>query len=326
MTSTSLTEGVKSTFQAHHEEIRRRRGVRCDATESATFSRVESDGVDDPFISNEQLFVLYTLSQREFAPCPIDETSPAVCIYGVFCSEEDAVAHAAVVQQQHPTHSILIGRTHDWIVAHATMAHMQDGEYTRAHASRLIDAHYADRERHAREFQTNVQQKQTGSVNAAAATEEEATQSQQPTTREGPLRSSSSISASCRVEDQRLVVVSFLRDDATPPEFLFRVYACHDSEADADRYVRNVCGHHVRDFDIDVVKLCCWLFPQRMTSANARSEVYRDPELHAIMASHKRGPQEVEKFYKEMATSSTTGEGATLTTIDETVASEHTTP
>ena len=292
---TSLTEGVRSTFEEHHNEIRRRSSVARTGEDlnASTFEHVENEGADDPFVNPEQRYVLYSLSQKEFAPCPRDETQPALCIYGTFQTNEEAHEHSAHVIKEHPSNSILLGHTHDWIVAHATLEHMKDADYGPAHAKRLLDGESAKREASTKEFHENVTTQRAGAVRDVT---DEAADKHDIPVESNPHHKINTI---CRVADQRFAVVSFVKDESTPPEFLFRVYACYETESEANRYVRNVAGDHVRDFDIDVIKLCAWAFPQSMDGVHVQKEVYRSSELNAVMASHKKNPQEVEKFYRE---------------------------
>ena len=294
---TTLTEGVKSTFELHHNEIRRRSSLARSGEDvnASTFDRVENEGADDSFRNPEQKYVLYSLSQQEFAPRPTDETQPAVCVYGAFETVEEAQEHVVHVQREHPKHSILIGETHDWIVAHATMSHFKDPAYGPSHVTRLLDAECAKREACNKEFQENVEAKRAGAVREVT----EVTEDDKAKEASASESKNHKISVTCRVVDQRFGVASFVKDDATPPEFIFKVYACYETEAEANRYVRNVAGDHVREIDIDVVKLCAWAFPQNMDGVNVQKEIYRASELNAVMASHKKNPQEVEKFYRE---------------------------
>ena len=261
---------------------------------ASTFDHIENEGADDPFRNPEQKYVLYSISQQEFAPCPRDETQPAICIYGAFETEQEVRDHSAHVLEAHPSNSMLLGVTHEWIVAHATLEHMQDATYAQTQTKRLLDTESEKREANTREFYENVESKRAGTVRQV--TEEENEKADTPPAETNPHHK---ISTKCRVADQRFAVVSFVKDDKTPPEFLFRVYACYETELEANRFVRNVAGDHVRDFDIDVIKLCAWAFPQSMDGVNAQKEVYRSSELNAVMASHKKNPQEVEKFYRE---------------------------
>ena len=293
----NLTAGVQSTFPQHQKETQRRSHVVPQDESSVNpshFPRADTDVADAPFLDPEQRFVVFSLSQQEFAPRPEEPDNPAVCIYGTFPSRDDATQHASVVLAKHPGFSILVDETHKWIVAPTSVAHLTDAEYIDGKRESLLTSYRAIRDKDDADFAENVRDKKIG---AAHASDEKGEAAQAPDS-QGPTHR---VHAECRVVDQRMAVVSFVRDTAQPPEFLLRIYACMETDAQANAHVRNVCGDHVRDFDIDVVKTCSWVFPQRMEGAKSQKEVFRSPELNAVMQAHKKNPQEVERFYKEAA-------------------------
>lgn len=311
--SDAISKGVESTFVAHHTEIKRRAHLdECDKS-STTFERVDTAAVDDPFEHPDQRFVVFSLSQAEFAPVPRDLSNPAVCIYGTFESADEARAHAQVVQRQHPTYSVLMDRTHQWIVAASTMARMSDASHTSGHRKKLISAVQARAAANTLEFEENVRNQHAGKTtvseqDAPAPAPTPATAAfETGETMHGDGADAQRVSSTCRVDSQKVAVVSFVADmDESGPtrEFMFRVYACYDTDDEAHRYVCNTCGTMVSDHDIDVVKTCRWVFPQRMKASCVHKEVYRTPELNKVMQAHKKNPQEVERFYREHGTGS----------------------
>lgn len=294
-TATALQQGVQSTFEAHHNEIRRRSHLDNETINSRMFERVSSDGVDDPFEHADQKFVVFSLSQAEFAPCPRDSAQPAVCVYGAFETIEDAHEHARLVTAKHPQFSVFIDRSHKWIVAAATMAHLTDAQYVEEHTKRLLEGVRAQNEANQREFDENVANRRAGEVTTPS--DEPVGESNDST--ESAERSNDRIHADCKIAEHRSAAVSFVCDDASPPEFLFRVYACYETDDAIHRYVCNTCGDHVSEHHIDVIKTSTWVFPQRMHSSKVAKEVYRSSELNKVMNTHKKNPQEVERFYRE---------------------------
>jgi len=117
---------------------------------------------------------------------------------------------------------------------------------------------------------------------------------------EDKRRARSRLPAGAEVRRQGLAVVSFLADkwhgQHDVPQFLFRVYACFEHEDEANTWVRNVCGDHVKDHDIFVVNTSEWLFPQKVKSGDVKHEVYRSDELNCIMKSHSEQPAKVQQF------------------------------
>lgn len=294
--TTALQQGVQSTFEAHHNEIRRRARLDSDTLNSKTFDRVSSDGVDDPFEHPDQKFVVFSLSQAEFAPCPRDRAQPALCVYGTFETVEDAQEHARYVTRVHPKFSVFVDRTHKWIVAPVSMAHLTDAEYIEAHTRRLLEGVRKLNESNRHDFEENVANHRAGEVTAVA----DSTPEHEGNTAGEPVqRSNDRIHSDCKLSEHRLAAVSFVRDDASPPEFLFYVYACYETEESIHRYVCNTCGDRVSEHHIDIIKTCAWCFPQRMKSSSVAKEVYRSSELNNVMSTHKKNPQQVERFYRE---------------------------
>lgn len=325
-------------FGEHQAEIRRRASVKDTGAEqvnSKTFARVDDDGLDDPFENPEQVFIVFSLSQREFSPVPRDLSQPGLCIYGAFETRAEAMEHAATVQKAHPRNSILIDETHAWVCATATIAHLQDVAYIKAQKSRLLRMVTETRAQSQQEFEENVAERRAGKVSAASGETDEDVGETEDGGKENhkreahlgkedddPDRTSARINRACRVDGQSLAVVSFVADDGPDSEFIFRVYGFFPDEASANKYVRNVCGCHVKDFDIDVIKACCWAFPQQMHGKHVRKEVYRSEELNKVMAALKQAPQEVKRFYDEHAAYTETSEEdrrITLTAAEEPV-------
>lgn len=300
--ATTLQQGVQSTFETHHHEIRRRAQLDTSTINSRTFERVASDGLDDPFEHPDQRFVVFSLSQSEFAPRPRDEAQPALCVYGAFGTVEEAHEHARLVTIKQPECSVFVDRTHRWIVAPATIAHLTDAPYLEAHASRLLDRVRAQREADQREFDENVANQRAGEVRRGGtppSVQDEATEATEASERAAAQRPNDRVHAECKLPEQRCAAISFVCDDASPPEFLFYVYACHETDEAMHRYVCNTCGDRVYDHHIDVVRTCTWVFPQRMHGAKVAKEVYRSSELNKLMSAHKKSPQDVERFYRE---------------------------
>ena len=292
---------AKSVFKGHHEEIRRRVASKDqyggELPSSSTFSRVKTDRLDDPFESPDQKFVLFSLSHREFAPCPEDPSTPALCVYGTFEAYNEALEHARLVKSQHPEFSLLIDRTHKWIAAVATVARLAGADYVNGKTRAMLDEVEKQRERDDGEFRANVEARRAGEGSAAedGATDEH----DGDATEDGPANARR-VHRSCAVPEQRVCVASFVCDPKDPErEFLFRVYAAYDGEERAEQYSMNVCADRVRDHNIDVIRTCTWAFPHRMLGKNVPKERYRHPELDAVMNAHKKAPQEVERFYRE---------------------------
>ena len=162
-----MEESLKTTFQAHHDEIRRRSSVatNSESINSMTFTRADDDGgVDPPFVNPEQTFAVFSLSHKEFAPKPECADNPAVCIYGIFETMVEAHQHAKTVLRHHPEVSILVDRTHKWITATSTVAHLTDANYVDSHIASLLGRVETTKRRNDAEFERIVEVKEAGPV------------------------------------------------------------------------------------------------------------------------------------------------------------------
>jgi len=289
MSDAAMQQSIQSTFEQHQNEIKRRSEITQQGFQDAkTFERVK-DSTKYDFVFPNQKFVVFSLSQQYFAPIPTNLDNPALCIYGAFPNKDEAVEYAHSVLKEHSGISIFVDETHKWIAATSGPEHMTDETYVNTHISKILDQHKQMLHMNAKEFQENVEKKQTGK--SSKKSEEDSTV--QESTIQGK---SHTINSKLDVRNQKMAVVSFIKDSAKVPEFLFQVYAFFDKEEDANAYIRNVCGDHVQDFDIDVVNTCDWCFPQKMSYENANKEIFRSEELDKIMQNHRNQPKEVSRF------------------------------
>ncbi len=291
----SMQNAIKSTFEQHHNEIKRRSEITKQGfTDDKTFTKVE-DNNNFSFKFDDQAFVVFSLSQESFAPIPVNNSNPAICIYGAFPTREEAVEYAHNVIKEHNI-SIFVDQTHKWIAAVKNTECMTNNTYIESHTSKLIKKHQEMLHTNLQEFKENVENKKAGNTTK----NEKSDQPDQPKETTEKNSKSHKISSKLDVRGQKLAVVSFVKDDADIPEFLCQIFAFFDKEEDANVYIRNVCGDKIQDFDIDVVSTCEWIFPQNMTYENANKEIFRSEELDHIMRNHKNQPKEVARFKDAM--------------------------
>ena len=286
---------MKTTFQEHHNEIRRRSEMsRQGLIDSKSFTKVEDSGAYN-FLDLDQKFFVFSLSQKSFAPIPVDTTNPAICIYGAFPTRDEAVEFARdSVMAEHGNISVFVDQIHEWIVAVKDVESLSES-YTKAHREKLLAKHQKMLHTNLKEFEENVAEQKAGDAELKS---EQKTDSASEDAK--PKGKSHKISNRLDVRGQRVAVVSFVKDDAEVPEFLFRIYGFFEKADDANAYIRNVCGEKVEDYDIDVVGTCEWVFPQHMTHENVSNEIFRSEELDKIMRNHRNQPKEVAKFKEAM--------------------------
>lgn len=289
-------KGIRETFTPYHEEIKRRAKTAKSKTASlpgvTRFERVEGE-VDHPFQDATHSFVLFSTSHVGMRPFSFLPSEPALRIYGTFATTEEAMQHAAVVQQCDPGCDIQMDETHKWIVGCSTKERLAEGEAVEGKREAVLKKYVTERRVAANEFVDNVSNQLTGGSVPKKEEEEEGASC------EGKQKAPLHISRMAEVRDQSVVILSCLPDEeGSPPEFLFKVYRCCSSEAEADAFIRNVAAVEVTDFDLDVVNSCEWVYPQQATGEKIRKEVYRDPELGKIMTSHKTSGSRVADFEK----------------------------
>lgn len=314
------------------EEIDRRAAAASESVDGrqATFDRVEAAGADPPFELPDQKVVVYSVSHVGFPPIAKDPHNPAVRLYGLFETPEDARAYAGEVAAADPTCSVLLGAAHSWILAAKEPGRYVDAAYTRDKLERIAREHAALRARSTAEFEENRREQRTGGSELATeetivppAARETRTEKHARRLREleeEGRRASLRLPGTLTVEGQAFAVVSFVKD-ITPevqegrddPEFAMRVYAAFATEADADRYVRNVAADLVTDHALDVVAMRRWLYPEDNSLEDEVSVVYRQSELTNVMQRRAAEKGEVARFRASRAKE---GDAVEITDID----------
>lgn len=301
---------AQAIFGQHHKEISRRsKVVESDALNSTSFSRSKESANDLPFKIPSQDWILFSVSHVRMPPVCEDPRNPAVRFYGLFESAEEASDHARVVLQIDPSVNLQVSRTHEWVSMCSTPERLADDTAVRVHVKTLLAAYTSERTSATKEFNENVDAKKAGRGSSQSNEEDQKRLSEQARTdanrlaeegdKKKELRRATKLPRMAEVRDQTVAVVSFISDPKQSiPEPLFHVYSAFNTQAEADIYVRNTAGEHVRDHDMYVVSLCEWLHLQEIDSTKLANEVYRSEELNSVMANHKSQPQKIEQFKK----------------------------
>lgn len=301
---------AQAIFGQHHKEISRRsKVVESDALNSTSFPRSKESANDLPFKIPGQDWILFSVSHVRMSPVCEDPRNPAVRFYGLFESAEDASDHARVVLQIDPSVNLQVSRAHEWVSMRSTPERLSDDAAVRAHVKDLLAEYTSERSSATKEFKENVELKKGGRGSSQSDEEKqkllsdkarkEANRLAEDGDEKKELRRATKLPRMAEVRDQTVAVVSFVSDTKQAiPEPLFRVYSSFNTQAEADVYVRNTAGEHVRDHDMYVVSLCEWLHPQNIDSTKLANEVYRSEELNSVMSNHKSQPQKIEQFKK----------------------------
>lgn len=258
---------------------------------SKYFEKVDDEGEELAFKQEDQLYILFSLSHKEFAPVPQHIDSPGLRFYGAFPDQESLHEHIKIVKQYDSDCSILVNETHEWVVGASSPAHLVDAEYISSKKIAVLKSYKDKMAKNREEFEENVSHKSTGR-NAKKSQEDKSF----PIELKDKKKVGRKISRNVQMNDQKLVAISVIPDPSKDCEFLFKVYGFFENEEQANRWVRNVGGVQVTEFDIDIVSTCEWMYPQSMTSLNVKKEFYRAPELDKIMKNYKSKPDDVRRL------------------------------
>lgn len=99
-----------------------------------TFSRASVDSAAE-FCSTTCEWFVYGLSHRAVPPCT--GRGPCLIVCGAFGSQDEARRHALRVHA-HTGITVLIGKSHEWMVCCATLERLEDAEYTQATRERVL--------------------------------------------------------------------------------------------------------------------------------------------------------------------------------------------
>lgn len=295
-------------LQLNKDEMKRRSDMsRAGIPTNSEFDKISAPGSDPPFVDGEQSWVLFSISHIGMPPVAKDPSLPGIRIYGCFDSAEAATDYAkTILIPNDPTCSVQLNKTHEWICACKNATNLANSEYVNSKTDELLSSYASQRQQNKIQFDDEIKRMQeskeshtvqetTDDVDEKHITEGEAV----PSTTTDLGSKIKPLSKLCEISGQSFACVSFVQDkeSSQEPEFLFKVYSCFNSIDDADRYVRNVAGEHVKDFDIDVITLLKWVFPTQKIDVMTK---YRASELTNIMQYHREQPAKVNEYHKTM--------------------------
>ena len=284
---------VTDAYAGNHAEIRRRQALVESDNQNPRFFERADDAAAPAFRNDAQTHFVWSASHEGMAPCAKDAQHPAVRIYGLFPSHEEALEHAHVVAALDATCSLMISPTHEWTMLPRAPERLSEAS---GHVQAVLGAYAEQRDKSKREFEENVAQRRAG-----RGKREDATKPTDIAPVSGVSDSSSAprrLGRDAEVRDQSLVAVSIVRDTTQAVgEPVFKVYAAFPTTAEGDAWAR-VAGDTVVDYDIDLVSTCSWLFINDVETSKIEKEVFRSQELTSIISHQKKQPQMCENFRK----------------------------
>jgi len=257
---------------------------------SQHFDKVESTSKDLPFVDPKQRFFLFSTSHKEVPPVATDPSNPGVRIYGCYATQSDAVASSHKIKEADPNVSLFLGKTHEWTLMCDSIQKMQDESYISEKTRTLLrrqkvklSVREAKFKQHQEEMRVNTTDKTNHALesvkNKDLVSEEEVV----PRAEDLEHKTPTPISTSILPPRQSFACVSFVDDDnkTSVPELLFKVYMICDTEAEAERHVKNVVTQKILNDDVFIFEVAEWVFP--VTDRKYVKRHYRDKRLNDLM-------------------------------------------
>jgi hypothetical protein len=287
-TPSTLEEALQPAF----DEIARRRDVKAtNSDETIYFPR--SGTLSLPFVLPEQNYALVTFGTAVLAPRPLDPIHPALRVYGVFPTREEAAEHADIVAALDPECSRLVVQTRTWVLLPQTERCRDDAEANACRTAALLQEHRARQMGEGETYKTRVRERDGGPAPSAMEAHDEAedgTEEAEALVYRPPRR----LRGGAEVRGQSAVVLAVVPNRATG-ECLVQVLGCHETCDDADAWSRDVATRHVTDDDVVVARTCEWLYPNGDVKTATKTH-YRHDELQRIMDTAARNPQVVRDY------------------------------
>ena len=314
---------IQSMVEDHQKEIRRRRegydehmrqrGEGCEPTGFGD----GGGATNDPFVDPSQVFVVFNLSHAHIPPRTPNGSDPGLRLCGAFATQDEAIHHARGLATTDPDCSVLLAPMRDWVLMASTPEMLADAELTADIKRERMEAYQNTLLKNKSDFERRCSESldEGGSETEKSITEE--ARAQEASAQEASAQEASAQEASGddhhhreymnsfprneEVRDQAVAVVSFLPDisGSNPAHTMFCVWRVFGTEAEAENWILNVAGNHVRDFSFDTVSLYEWLKPQSVSVSDIRKVTYRNKEQSNIMTFASNQQAAIDSFKRE---------------------------
>ena len=301
----SMVEDHQRRFDAageHEEHVRQRRGCEPTGFGQSTGGRLTSPS------GTPRSPVVFNLSHTHIPPRTPDGGDPGLRLCGAFATQEEALHHARGLAAADPDCSVLLTPTHEWAVMASTPEMLADPETIERLKAERLGAYQRELLRQREDFErrrSQMEEEEDGveAIEAPAKKARESPPDESPPDKEGGREYLGSFPRTAEVREQAVAVVSFLPDDddAEAAHTLFCVWRVFATEAEAESWIVNVAGNHVRDFSFDTVSLYEWLKPQTVDTSDIRKVTYRNKEQSSIMTFASNQKSAIDSFKRECA-------------------------
>lgn len=250
--------------------------------------------------------LLYNVAQEGCSPTPKDPHNPAMRLLGVFDDAAEAVAAAQVLARKSEPIDYWTTPIGDWFMLHrdrqASVGTRIDDrlEQHRVRRDRDFSQLKVARDKKLQSRTSFHKQERAARALAAAA----AAAVDTPDNAADAANTVRGLAAKFVRLNQRFCVISVLPDTGSAvrikqriPEPLVRVYGAFPSKKEATVHIKEVLAQHIGDYDLDVVDMYEWLFPQSV-DAESLVEEFRDPEINNIM-QHAKEEKKTTRAFRE---------------------------
>ena len=293
---TEAASSVETAFRPAFDEISRRKGAMehgvASWEEPAYFSAASTSRL--PFELPDQTCALVSMGTAVLAPVPVDQTRPALRVYGAFATAEEAREHAEVVRELDPTCSLVVVPCREWVLL---PQNEECRDYRARNAARrdaLLTAHRAREADAGDAFRRRVETRDADAPPPVRAPLPDEEQEEEEAVEREVYRPPRRLRVGAEVRGQNFVAMCAIPNDVTG-ECLVRILGCFDTPDDADAWVEGVATRVVLEDDVLTARTCEWLFPNGDVRSSSRAR-YRVDELQRIMDAADRNPTAVRDY------------------------------
>ena len=284
---------VEAVFKPAFDEISRRQDVaKSRVWDETTYFAPSSTSINLPFVIADQEFALISMGTSVLAPRPVDQTRPALRVYGAFATRDEAREHADVIRSIDNVCSLLVVPLREWVLMPQNEACLQPDVNQRRRET-LLQEHRVRQMEDGDAFQRRIDIRDGGEVvttQTQDAEEDVETKEAEDLVYKPPRK----LRVGGEVRGQNYVAMCSI-PNATTGECIVKILACFDTNQDADTWSQNVASRYVTDDDILVGRTCEWVFPNG-SAESVTGTKYRIDELQRIMDAAERNPKAVQDY------------------------------
>lgn len=308
----------KPNTEFAQQECSRRMGLLEKSRNSVLEQKHFTDKVPTPGEWGGEIPVfLYNVAHQKRSPISLDESDPGLRIIGMFRTRDEALQIAGKMSKKSADIDYWVCFAGQWIMLHVDRItdpqQVQENIDARlVRAARRKEKNFAQLKiakdeklqsrtsyfKKERTDRMKLQKKLTDAEGEATNTDTGTS----PWSQKQTLVKVPAISQTCTQVGQNFAVISVLKDDLKAtrleeklPEPLVRIYSVFSSKKQAKEYISNTLSPHIGDFDLDIVDMYEWLYPQSVDPDSIEEE-FRDKDLTDIINHAKQEKKSTRQF------------------------------